>query len=138
MTDCITDEIWEEAMQGVMEYEKSIADKKTQFKRELKNLLNVKKLWQYMDDHDSWEAVGIFEVSIYQQHNYYYGKVMPHLKIHDEQHSSLQLHRASCCKMDTGTSHYFVIQWNPCEDCYHGYLAFPLRNRRYFLVSYSA
>ena len=137
--DCITDEMWEEAMHGINEYYKQITETKEKLKRELKGLINTRKVWEFMNGgHDSWEAIGVYEASIYQAFDYYYSKVLPHLKINDEKHRTIKLHWQKSYKYDTGTNHIFIIQWNPCEDSYHGYIAFPLIDRRYFLASYSA
>jgi hypothetical protein len=110
---------------------------KEHFRSELKKLINTRILWNWLNEHDHWDAIGIFSLKITTERNHYYGKDMPHAKVIGEDYPKMHHQRESTSEV--GANHIFIYQSSsyPCEDCYSGYIAFPLKNRKYFLVSFS-
>lgn len=121
------------------EREHHIADKKIKdvYKKQLRGLVNTRALWAWLEDHDTWTAEGIFDIVIESRRSGYYNRIMPHCMIKDEKHKRLDMHHQFESKSEIGVNHIFIQQWNHGEDSYSGYIAIPLRNRKYFLISYA-
>lgn len=110
---------------------------KEHWKRVLKPLINTHVLWRWLDDHDSWAPHGIFQLQIVTKRNGYYNRDMPHGKIVGEDYP--EMHHQKESTREIAANHMFIYQTSsyPCEDCYSGFIAIPLSNRKYFLISFS-
>lgn len=111
------------------------------WKRVLKPLINTRHLWRWLNENDSWQPIGIVELQITTKRNHYYNKDMPHGKVVGDDSCRFypEMHHQRERGREVPANHIFIWQTNsyPCEDCYSGYIAIPLKNRKYFLISYS-
>ena len=128
---------WDDIIASERQAEKEDKQLKQRYKSELKNLINTRVVWEWLGEHDTWKPLGIFAVRIVNKHNSYYNRAMPHAQIQSEEYKHLNMHWQEENKREVGTNHYFVEQWCYGEDSYSGFIAFPLKDHRYFLISYS-
>lgn len=128
-------EITEQMYRDMAAYENELDELKDSYREKLKGLFNnIKRVWEWLEDgHDHWKPEGIFDVKIEYKHNGYYGRMMPHATIN----GISNLHHQKESKREMGVNHIFIRQWSEFEDSYHGYIALPLKNFKYFLISYS-
>lgn len=111
---------------------------KEYWRRNLKPLINTRILFRWLtEDHDDWQPIGVFALKITTKKNVYYGKDMPHGKVIGADYP--EMHHQKESTKEVAANHLFIYQTSsyPCEDCYSGYIAIPLLNRKYFLISYS-
>jgi len=85
-----------------------------------------------------WEAIGVFSPQIFNKENGYYSRMMPHAKFDHPSLKYIEMNRQTEEKRGTGVNHVFICQWSTGTegDSFSGYLAIPLRNFKYFVISY--
>ncbi len=141
MEDIYDSDEWKTIIEEERKQYKALQDLKAKYYQDLKSVLNTRIVWRHLNESgkDTWEPVGVFGVSIVNRRNGYYNRVMPHLIIEDDKYRRYEMHHQKENSREFGTNHIFLVQWSsyPCEDCYTGFIAFPLTNRKYFLVSFS-
>ena len=119
---------------------KALADLKESYRLRLKNLINTRILWRWLNEgNEFWEPMGIYKLKIQYKHNHYYNRMMPHAEVIGDTVLP-EMHWQEEYQKEVGANHIFVRQYGGdygCEDCYHGHLAIPLSDRTYFLISYS-
>lgn len=111
---------------------------KDEYKVKLTGLLDTRKVWEWLDENDSWAPKGIFSVKISWKGNGYYNKIMAHADVITQGFTDYKnMHRQQEAKSEIGVNHIFIRQFSCCEDSYNGYMAIPLSDYRYFLITYS-
>lgn len=113
-----------------------IKNLKDEYKINLKGLINITGLYRTLDDEMSeWTPVGIVEVILTDEKRSGYSNYQ-HGRIVDDKDKLLYM------KQDEndirGVKHCYVWQMTGfCEDDYSGYCLYPLKDGKYFKISYS-
>lgn len=129
---------WAKICEAALEEEKHITQLKEQYRLELKAQLNVSRVWEWLDGMlDGWQPIGIFNATIENKCIFGFAKPKPHAIIQDEKYKHLALWNQGEDKKEAGVNHIFICQYTQGEDCYSGYIAIPLKNHKYFLISFN-
>jgi len=126
-------EIMNEDMQHYVAFQKQEDELKSNYKEQLKGLINVTGLFEWLtEDHDGWSPLGIVEIvktdkqkSGYPKHECCYIK------------GGSDLFMKCDCDVPKIKYYYVVQQTGMMGDDYSGELLLPLKDGRYFHVSYS-
>jgi len=108
---------------------------KLEWKNKLKGLVNINSLFKWLDDHDYWLPIDIVEIYNIDEKQSGYSSYQ-HVRIKDDKDKLLYMMQNE--DEIRGVTHYCV--WQTCGmmgDDYSGYLLFPLKNGKYFKVSYA-
>lgn len=132
----VPDDLYYMISQEENEYWKEIDTIKDKYRQQLKNLVNIKKVYEWLDTNDGWNVEGVFSLKITFEHNGYYNRMMPHAKIDSDKFKYFKLHRQKEDRSECGVNHIFIHQSNPYEDSYNGIIAIPLKDFKYLVVSY--
>ena len=125
--------IMHESYESMWKYEEEIRAKNESYKPMLKGLVNVKRLYEWLDDEQTgWRALGIVEIEPtdkkmngYPNHECCYVK---------EKHTMFM----KCSGEDTPFKYYYVWQITGyLGDDYSGELLLPLKDGRYFQIAFS-
>ena len=109
---------------------------KDEWKRKLKGLINVAGLFRWLDEGHDWAPLNIVEIQLTDEKRSGYSQYQ-HARIIDDKDKLLYL-QTDISDEIRKVSHYYVWQTvGVCEDDYSGYLLFPLKDGKYFKVSYS-
>lgn len=107
---------------------------KLEWYEKLKGLIDVSSLFKWLNEHDYWEPMDIVEIYNTDEKSTGYSSYQ-HVRIKDDKSNLLYM------KQDEdeihNINHYCV--WQTCGimgDDYSGFLLFPLKNGRYFKISY--
>lgn len=109
---------------------------KNRFRKELKGLINISGLFAFLEEHDTWEPIGIVEIyDINKKASGYPDTQCVKVKDEKENLTYLKFKESEIRNVD----HYCVWQTSVgmSGDSYSGNLLFPLSNSKYFKVSYS-
>lgn len=109
---------------------------KNLWKKNLKGLVNVSGLFKYLDEDNYWQPIGIVEVYETDEKTGGYSSYQ-HVRVKDDENDKLLYLKQPEFDL-RGVDHICV--WQTCGmmgDDYSGYLLFPLKNGKYFKVSYS-
>lgn len=108
---------------------------RTQWRKQLKGLINVSGLFNWLNEHEYWTPLEIVEIYKTDEKNSGYSNYQ-HVRIKNDSDNLLYImqneHEIS------GINHYCV--WQTCgimDDDYSGYLLFPLKNGKYFKINYA-
>lgn len=113
-------------------YEKEQKTLKTKFRKDLKGLINITGLYNYLDELGDWEPIGIVEIQITDEkmdgyEGYQFARVIgkdPNLYM--KQRSEIR-----------SIDHSYVWQTvGYLGDDYSGFSLYPLNNGKYFKISY--
>jgi len=108
---------------------------KKSFKSLLRGLINVTGLYRSLDENDTWHPQDIVEIQLTDEKRSGY-KSYQHARIVDDTEKKLYM-RCSCSDI-RGIDHYYVWQIGGyLGDDYSGNILYPLKNGKYFKVSYS-
>jgi hypothetical protein len=108
---------------------------KNDFKRQLKGLTNVSGLFKWLNsDMEYWTPVGIVEIQLTDEktsgyRNYQHARVVSDP---EDRH----LYMKTDCEVHSVPYYYVWQTTGCCEDDYSGYLLFPLKDGKFFKVSY--
>jgi hypothetical protein len=120
-----------------MVFEIDIQDKKLKnsYKRQLKGLINISGLFKFLQDNIDWVPEEIVDIELTNDKSFGYGSYQHARIVGDE---SRRLYLKNNCDEIRKVNHYYVWQISgSCEDDYSGFMLFPLKNGKYFKVSYS-
>lgn len=96
---------------------------------------NVTGLIRFLEDSAYWTPMGMVDIVLTDEKSGGYSGYQ-HARISDD--SSKHLYKKMPCDEIRGIDHYYVWQSvGYCEDDYYGYMLFPLKNGKYYKVSYS-
>lgn len=119
-------------------YEEEIRKEKkliSEYRRKLKGLINIHGLFKFLVENDYWSPMDIVDIELTDEKRSGYSTY---------QHARIVGDKIKCLYMKTpsddvrGIDHYYVWQTTGyLGDDYSGYLLFPLKNGKYFKVSYS-
>ena len=134
------DEMMAEYIAEGKKYRKEESKLKNGYKKQLRGLINVSGLFRNLDENDNWYPIGIFSIeeTDYKSHHYpnhVFAKI-----IDDESDGEKWNQYMKTIDSEIrGIDHYYVIQWTTGMegDSFSGYLLYPLKNGKYFKVSYS-
>jgi hypothetical protein len=114
---------------------REIRKKRNLYKAELKGLINVTGLFRWLNgDMSFWMPEGIVEIQLTDEKRSGYSSYQ-HARIKDD--ADKLLYMKTDCDEVRGIDHYYVWQTTGCcEDDYSGYMLMPLKDGRYFKVSY--
>lgn len=108
---------------------------KNKWKSNLKSLINVSGLFKFLDTHDSWCPIDIVEIIETDDTTSGYSSYQ-HIRILNDTNRTLYI-KTNCDEIKN-IDHYYVYQsCGYLGDDYSGYLLFPLKNNKYFKVSYT-
>ncbi len=118
-------------------YNKQCRKEKSHYKKELRGLINVTGLYKFLNEsNDNWHPIGIFDFE--KTYNEY--KKREEIKLVNEEKGLewMTYERVSCDEI-RGVEHWYVYQITVGMegDSFEGYLLLPLKNGKYFKVSYS-
>ena len=123
------DEMWSEVYKELDKHEKE----KDCWKKELKGLINTKRLWEDMNENDYWGIDGIVELELTDEQCHGYPKHQC-ARIKDDRHKLYM----KCSSDVKYISHYYVWQTTGyMGDDYSGWVLYPLKDRRYLKMNYS-
>ena len=113
---------------------------KNDFKKQLKGLINVSGLFKDLEFNDNWYPIGIFSAVDFKCEDNRFPE-REYISITDGNHEEekhLYYRKISGSEI-RGIDHYYCHQWTTGMegDSYSGYLLYPLKNGKYFKVSYS-
>jgi hypothetical protein len=117
-----------DAWNQIFEMERKREEERDSWKKKLKGLINVKRLWEEMEDNDSWDIEGIVEI-----------------ELTDEKRNGYQNYQCARIKGEKGYL-YMLGSDNKCfvwqrvgmmGDDYSGWLLHPLKDGTYLKTSYS-
>ena len=125
-------EVWAGIAEAEKKYAQELSEKKEKFKEQLRSLLNVDLVWNFLNDNDNWEPEGSIDIKIIE------GKENGrHIAI-DLSEPTRKFERQDEHPEEAGVDHVYCWQTNGyLGDDYSGWMLFPLSNGRYFRVSYS-
>ena len=114
---------------------------KNRYRRYLKSLIYVPSLYKYLDQHDGWMPEAIVDIVLTDEKLSGYASYQ-HARIVDDEDRLLYMKTQIYAGEDEypphDIDHYYVWQTTgQLGDDYSGYLLFPLKDGRYFKVSYS-
>jgi hypothetical protein len=107
---------------------------KAEYKQKLKGLINIRGLFNWLNEVGGWLPVDIVEIKLTDKKTSGYSTYQ-HARIinTDDEHLYMKI----LCNEVKSIDYYYVWQIvGCCEDDYSGYLLFPLKNGKYFKVSY--
>ena len=119
------------------EFADAEAEEYKKYKKLLKGLINVTGLYRHLDeDFTSWTIHGIVDIILTDEKfgshpNYQCARIV------DDKNKILYM-KVSADGEVRGVKHYFIWQrTGTMEDDYYGYILFPLKNGKFFHISYS-
>lgn len=141
--ECTEQEMYDDLWKEIAEAEKIEMEKqnkiKDDFKEQLKGLINVKRLWEELDDNDGWMPEKIVEIKLTDEKSSGYPSYQHARIINDEDDRRLYMkQRADFDTPIKGIDHYYVWQTTGMlGDDYSGYVLYPLKDGKYLKVSYN-
>jgi len=115
-------------------FDQILLNKKKEFKKQLKGLINISGLWKWLDENNSWTPEGIVDIIFTDEQKQGYS---PHQCVRVERENNYLYMKVSMDEYIKGIKYYYIWQTSNFEDSYFGYLLFELKNGKYFKVSYN-
>jgi hypothetical protein len=119
-------------------YEEEVRKEKkliSEYKRKLKGLINISGLFKFLEENDHWTPMGIVDIKLTDEKSSGYSTYQ-HARIVDD--PKPYLYKKNPSDEVKGIDHYYVWQTTGyLDDDYSGFLLFPLKDGKYFKVSYS-
>ncbi len=126
-------ELMEECHRAMDEFYEQEISLKNEYKKKLKGLINIKSLWEDLEELDSWRPEGIVEVieTDKKRPNY------PDHSCAEIKDEPFLLYMKTECEVKGINYHYVLQQTGYLGDDYSGFLLYPLKDGTYFKVSYN-
>lgn len=129
------DDIWQEFTESDKLDQAKIKKFKHDFKNQLKGLIHVEELWVYLDEMDSWMPEEIVDIVLTEEKE----RDFPNhqcARIVADTDKVLYMKTDADAEIE-GIDYYYVWQRTGyLEDDYYGFLLFPLKDGKYFKISY--
>jgi hypothetical protein len=110
---------------------------RSEWKKKLKGLINITGLFKHLDGNAYWEPEDIVDIELVDDKLSGYGAYQ-HARIVGDETRRLYMKTSQDEYQIRQIDHYYVWQRTGyMEDDYFGFLLFPLKNGRYFKVSYT-
>jgi len=123
-------------IQLLIEEDKKDRALKLVWRKKLKGLINTTDLFNWLDEHNYWTPIDIVEIYNTDEKKWGYNTYQ-HVRIKDDKDYLLYMIQPYEDEI-RGINHYCVWQITGMSgDEYSGYLLFPLKNGKYFKVSYA-
>ncbi len=123
---------WEEIAASEKKWHEELQAKKDKFKEELRPLLDVDLVWEFLNDNETWEPEASVNIKIIKERPN--GR---HIAI-DLSDPKRKFERQDEDIYEAGVDHVYVWQTvGFCGDDYSGWMLFPLSNGRYLRISYT-
>lgn len=108
---------------------------KKEFRKKLKGLINITGLWRHLDESQEWWLpVDVVEVEntgekMYGYPDYETGRIT------NDEFKTLYLKQSEY--EIPGVKHNYCYQRSHGEDCFSGYLLYPLKNGKYIKINFN-
>lgn len=128
-------EFMDEMMNEVWVEMDKYTEERDSWKKELKGLINTKRLWEDMEEfNDYWSILGMVDIELTEEQKHGYPRHQC-ARIKDDDCKHLYMKTNSDVKY---INHYYVWQTTGyLGDDYSGFVLYPLKNERYLKISYS-
>lgn len=132
------DAFFKDYNEQINKWYKEDKNKKSEWKTKLKGLINVSGLYRFLEEgNESWQPIGIFDIE--KIDNSSSERERCKLINEQEEYKWMVYERVGHIDEIRSVDHWYVWQQTTSMegDSYSGFLLLPLKNGKYFKVSYS-